>query len=259
MKRIAIITGASSGIGRDIARIADKRELFLDEIWLIGRSRKRLRHLANFLDTPCRVFPVDLAEEDSLDTFCRTLNEADVRVALLVNSAGFGFDGLMEEQMLQEIQGMIRVNAEALTILTRHVIRKMDDGGRILNIASAAAYLPQPFFAVYAATKAYVLSFSRALSKELASRDIIVTAACPGPVDTAFFERMRHVKSAVKVFPKADSMAVASEAYEANARGREVTTYGLPFKAFRALCKVVPHSVLLKGYAWLLHAGNYCQ
>lgn len=260
MKNIAIITGASSGIGRDIARVTDKRELFLDEIWLIGRNPGALGQLADFLDTPAKVFVADLTVPAVREQLRETVATENIRIQLLVNAAGLGFDGLTETQESADIMRMIRTNVEALTEMTHLCLPKMNAGCRILNIASAAAFLPQPYFNVYAATKSYVMSFSRALHYELKDVGIIVTASCPGPVDTAFFDNMsKGVQTGVKWFPKAKSLTVALEAYNENFRGRAVCTHSLSMKVFRGMCKVLPHGLILKGYNVLIHARNYCR
>ena len=162
--KIAVVTGASSGLGREFAKQIAARYSRFDEIWL------------------------DLSSIDELSQFKGLLEENAPDIKLLVNCAGYGRSGSFEELDCDEQLGMVDVNCRALTAVTKLCLPYISQNSRIIELASAAGFMPQPDFAVYAATKAYVLSFSKALNKELKSRKITVTAVCPGPVDTEFFD-----------------------------------------------------------------------
>ena len=172
--KIAVITGASSGMGREtVLQLSDHFPGF-DEMWVIARREERLKELA----AQC---PVRLLES--------ALRACSPDVKYLVNAAGFGKIGPVGSIASGDETGMVRVNCEALVAVTHLVLPYMTHNSRILMFASAASFLPQPDFAVYAATKAFVLSYSRALNEELKDRDIAVTAVCPGPVRTEFFDK----------------------------------------------------------------------
>ncbi len=185
MKRIVIITGASSGIGREFARnLVQIKET--DEMWLVARRKDRLEDLAQELSVPTRLFDLDLTRPEAIDTIGSALSSEYCVVDTLVNNAGFGTYGPFCETAPERELEMVDLNVRALTALCALVLPKMDNKSKIINVASLAAFIPLGNFAVYAATKAYVLSFSVALAAEVADRGITVTALCPGPVDTEF-------------------------------------------------------------------------
>ena len=247
-KRIAVVTGASSGMGRETALELSDRFSGLDEIWLIARREDRLWQLAGKLTCRAKVLPMDLAKDSELSLLAGKLREEKPEVKILVNAAGFGKIGKIGNLPAEDERGMIDLNIGALTAVTRIVLPYMDDGGRILNYASSAAFLPQPGFGIYAATKAFVLSYSRALGVELRSRRIGVTAVCPGPVKTEFFD-IAETYGKVPIYKKlimAKPERVVRLAIRDMTAGQAVSTYGLPMKAFRVFCKLVPHSVILR-------------
>lgn len=246
--KIAIVTGASSGMGKEaVIQIAD-RFGGLDEIWAIARREERLRNLKRQLPVPLRILPLDLTEEDDLNTLRKELKEHTPDVKILINSAGYGKIGKVGDLSLTDETGMVRLNCEALCAVTHLVLPYMSDHSRIIQFASSAAFLPQPKFAIYAATKSFVLSYSRALNAELKPRDISVTAVCPGPVRTEFFdiaETTGHVPL-YKKLTMADPKKVVRLALRDSMMGKSVSVYGPLMKAFSLLCKIVPHDILLK-------------
>jgi len=186
---IAIITGASSGIGAEFVMQISKKHSNLDEIWIIARRIDKLEELSNQLRTKTKIMSLDLALDHDLSLLSDELAKFQPNVQILVNCAGYGKIGPFSLGSYEEEIGMININCKALTAVTYFVLPYMNESARIIQIASAAAFLPQPNFAVYAASKSYVLSFSRALKYELHNRKINVIAICPGPVDTEFFEK----------------------------------------------------------------------
>ena len=185
---VIVITGASSGIGREFALQMDPFFTNIDEFWLVARSEDKLEETAELLGHRSRVIPMDITDSRRLDALEDMLIEHNAVVRMLINCAGFGLMGDFSEQPAENALSMIRLNCEALTEMTHRMIPYMRRNSRILQLASSAAFLPQPYFAVYAATKSYVLSFSRALNEELKPMGITVTSVCPGPVDTPFFD-----------------------------------------------------------------------
>ncbi|WP_040411760.1 SDR family NAD(P)-dependent oxidoreductase, partial [Enterocloster asparagiformis] len=168
-------------------------------------------------------------------------------VKYLVNAAGFGKIGPVGSIASGDETGMVRVNCEALVAVTHLVLPYMTHNSRILMFASAASFLPQPDFAVYAATKAFVLSYSRALNEELKDRDIAVTAVCPGPVRTEFFDIAETTGQIplYKMLVMANPRHVVRKAIKDSIVKRDISVYGLTMKAFHLLTKVVPHRLLL--------------
>ena len=164
---VIVITGASSGIGREFALQMDPFFTNIDEFWLVARSEDKLEETAELLGHRSRVIPMDITDSRRLDALEDMLIEHNAVVRMLINCAGFGLMGDFSEQPAENALSMIRLNCEALTEMTHRMIPYMRRNSRILQLASSAAFLPQPYFAVYAATKSYVLSFSRALNEEL--------------------------------------------------------------------------------------------
>lgn len=251
-KRIAVISGASSGMGRIFAMLLAERLSVLSELWLIGRrseelsgTEERIRRLRPELSV--RKLCLDLCEEASFSELSGLLREEKPEILFLVNAAGFGKLGDVEALPEGVQADMIRLNAEAPVRLTRLCLPWMKNRkGRIVNFASAAAFLPQPGFSVYAATKAFLLSFSESLAEELKQRgrSIPVTAVCPGPVRTDFFDIAEEFESrpVYKKLLMADAIAVCEKAFLDSLKGRRLSVYGASMQGFRLLCRLLPHS-----------------
>lgn len=245
--KIAIITGASSGMGREILIQLADRFGGLDEIWAIARRGERLEVLKHQIPVSLRIFPFDLTKKDACSELEHALATEQPDVKILVNSAGYGKIGKVGTVSLEDETGMVSLNCEALCAVTHIVLPYLSDHSRILQFASSAAFLPQPGFAIYAATKAFVLSYSRALNMELKSRDIVVTAVCPGPVRTEFFD-VAETTGSIPLYKKltmADPKKVVRLALRDSMMGKSVSVYGCMMKAFFLLSKLVPHDILL--------------
>lgn len=245
--KIAVITGASSGMGREAAVQIGNRFGGLDEVWLIARREERLMELEGRLPTKVRCFAMDITVPRELDQLGEALKKESPDVKILVNAAGFGRIGKVGEVDLETEQAMVRLNCEALCAMTHVVLPYMSPNSRILQFASSAAFLPQPKFAIYAATKSFVLSYSRALGAELRGRKIYVTAVCPGPVDTEFFD-IAETTDQIPLYKRlvmANPRRVVKKAIKDSCMGRPVSVYGLTMNGFRVLCKMVPHDILL--------------
>jgi short-subunit dehydrogenase len=184
-----LITGASSGLGAEFARqLATRAKCII----LAARRRERLDTLAAEIARPgltVHTLRVDLGSEDDTSRFLSELSKLGPKVNLLINNAGSGDHGLFEDSEWPKVRAMLDVNIRALTQITRALVKDLiaSKRGAILNVSSIASLLPLPQMAVYAATKAYVTSFSEALRAELRGTGVSVTALCPGPVDTEFF------------------------------------------------------------------------
>ena len=248
-KKIAIITGASSGMGREFVRQVAKGCRELDEIWVIARRRERLEQLqSKIAECPLRILVADLATMEGIERLRALLEAQRPRVHVLVNAAGYGMIGQVAEMSLGDSTGMIDLNCRGLTAVTQVVLPYVREGGHIIMMASSAAFCPQPKFAVYAASKAYVESYSRALNRELRHRRIRVTAVCPGPVATEFFGKAEtyHSVALYKKLTMAKADRVVSQAMKDAAAGKDMSVYGWLMKGFRILCKVLPRSFIIK-------------
>lgn len=245
--KIAIVTGASSGMGRDFVQYISKLCPTLDEIWVVARRKDRLEALQNHVHTNLRILEYDLTKDEAIKDIKDLLYKEQPAVKYLVNAAGYGKIGFFKEISLEDNVGMIDVNCKALTALTFVTLPYLKSKSKIINLASSAGFMPQARFTVYAASKAYVLSFSRALAHELKSRNVSVTAVCPGPVKTEFFdiaEQTGEVKF-IKTLVMADSKEVVKQALRDSMRGKEKSVYGLTIKAYEVLAKVFPHKLIM--------------
>ncbi|MCM1122657.1 MAG: SDR family NAD(P)-dependent oxidoreductase [Eubacterium sp.] len=232
--KIAIITGASSGMGMEFARQLDTNLTKTDEIWLLARRRKPMEDLARSMKSKVRTIPIDMTDEKELEQFAEVLAISEPKITVLVNCAGVGSYGEFLRQTSEDVSAMIQLNIVALTKMTKICLPYMCRGSRIIQFASGAAFVPQAAFAVYAATKSYVYSLSRALGKELQSRQISVTAVCPGPVNTPFLQHAYGDASRInglKRLTMAKTECVVAKAIEDCKMGKSVSVCGLSMKA----------------------------
>lgn len=247
--KVAIITGASSGMGREFALQIAQGYRSVEEIWLIARRKERLREVERqLLGRKIRILILDLIKENDLEELKRVLEKEKPSVRVLVNAAGYGMIGEVRSLGLKDNVGMVDLNCRALTAVTYMVLPYLCENSKVIQLASSAAFLPQPRFAVYAASKSYVLSFSRALAREVEGMGITVTAVCPGPVKTEFFDIAETYES-VRLYKKltmAKPGKVVRRALLDAKHGRKVSVYGLPMKLFRVLCKLLPAEWLLR-------------
>ena len=243
--KIALVTGASSGLGREFVRqIAEQGKV--EEIWAIARRRDRLKALQSISAVPIRVLALDLTRPGDMEYLRNTLQDELPNIRILVNAAGMGRMGPTVDIPAKDNDAMIDLNCRGLTEMTCTCLPWMHKGTRIINLASAAAFCPQAKFAVYAATKSYVLSFSRSLAAELKEKGIFVTAVCPGPVDTPFFEVSGKLPGGMKEAVMADPVQVVKQALIDAKYKKEVSVYGTAMKGAEAATKVLPHGMILK-------------
>ncbi len=244
---IAIITGASSGLGVEYVKLLDKIDF--DEIWLIARREERLKEIAETTKSNCRVIPLDMASDDAILKFKEILNEFKPQVKMLINNAGFGKLGYFEDIDSNSTSGMVRLNCEALTLFTHAVIPFMTKGSEIINISSIASFVPNARMAVYSSTKAYVTSFSRALRYELKRKKINVLAVCPGPMETEFLSLANIEKGSSHTFdtlPRVNPAMIAKKSLIASKKGRAMYTGRIFYKFYRFLSRIIPHKILMK-------------
>ncbi len=249
--RIAIVTGASSGIGWEFARLIAAGPEPLDELWLVARRRDRLEALRRELPVPARLFFLDLARPEGPEVLKAELKRLRPQVRLLVNAAGYGKFGRYDAVPEQDALGMIDLNCRALTAVTAAALPYLGRGARILQMASTSSFQPLPDMAVYAATKAFVASYSRALHEELRGRGVTCTAVYAGWMRTEFLEVARRGadSEAVSRFPFLQTpRAVAEQALRDSARGRAVSVCGLWNQLHRAAAKLLPAQAIMWGW-----------
>ena len=228
-RKTALITGASFGIGLELARIF-AREGY--NLVLVARSADKLRQLASELEkahgTHSLILATYLTEPGASAYVLDQTTRADIQVEVLVNNAGFGQYGMFAENDLEECLRQIQLNVTALTHLTRLYLPAMLErkSGSILNVASTAAFQPGPLMAVYYATKAYVLHFSEAIANELQGTGVTVTCLCPGPTATEFQQRAKIDGIRLTKFGTMDAHTVAEDGYRALMDGKPVAISG---------------------------------
>lgn len=250
-KKIAVITGASSGIGEEFVRQLVAGGDHFDELWLIARRRNRLEELKRrYIGQEIRIFEWDLEKENSWETYKKQLELEKPRIACLVNAAGYGIIGKTMEIDLKDQIGMLRLNCEALLAMTNASLPYCRRGSKIFEIASGAAFFPQPGFNVYAASKSFVLSYARALGRELKKQGITIIVVCPGPVKTEFFDRAEslHKSKAYKKLFRVSKEKVVSKAWKDAKRKKSVSVYGIPMNLLWILSKLLPNELILKGF-----------
>lgn len=248
MKNIAVVTGASSGMGQQFVLQMDAWDSF-DEIWVIARRAERLEELKSLVKTPIRPLSMDLTDPDSLDRYRLLLDTLAPNVKLLVNCSGFGKFGSYEEIPLSDALGMIDLNAKALVAMTELTLPYMTQGAKIVELDSLSAFQPVPYLNVYAATKAFVLSYTRSLNVELKPRGIHAMAVCPGWVQTEFFQRAEQTSGKAvtyfnKVYQPQDVVSTAlRHLYRTN---KDVSIHGATVRMTVRLVKLLPHRLVMK-------------
>ena len=247
---IAVITGASSGLGKEYINAVIEQFPMVEGFWLVARRKELLKEIAEaHPDKTIAAISLDLAKEESIAVFEKLLKEGNPEIKVLINNAGYGKGGDFFSSNRESQAGMVDLNCRALTALTRLCLPYMLDDSVVLNVASVAAFAPMPRLGVYAATKAYVVSLSQALHQELRSRGISVCAVCPGPMDTNFWDvaGLQGGKSAlVDRLPRVDLQQVAEGSLRAARKGKKLYTKGAFYKFYHLLAKLLPSGLLLK-------------
>ena len=233
----ALVTGASSGIGRDIAKELSKKGY---ELILVARNKEKLEETQKELVTNSKIICMDLSNNES----CIKLKELTGDVDVLINNAGFGDFGSFEETDLNKELDMIKTNIMAMHILTKIYLKDMKkkDKGYILNVASIAGFLPGPLMSTYYATKAYVVSLTEGISEELrrSKSNVKISILCPGPVKTNF-NNVANVKFSI---PSQSSEYVAKKAVECMLKNKLIIIPGVKIKMVKFFSKIVPDKIL---------------
>lgn len=242
---IAVITGASSGFGGEFVRRLDGRGF--DEIWVIARRKERLEALQSEVKTKLRPLALDLSKPESIAEYRAELEKEKPNVSVLVNAAGFGYFNPFTKESLELSLNMIDINDKALVSLCYDTLPFMQRGGEIYNIASTSSFQPVPYIGIYAATKSFVLSFSRSLNVELRERGIKVMAVCPHWTKTEFFDTAVHDDSVIQYYNFYNIQSdVVSTAIRNMQKGRDVSLCGWRIKLQVLAVKLLPHKFVMR-------------
>lgn len=244
---MAIITGASSGLGREYALAIAAQHPGINEIVLIARRADRLEALAEQLQGKAVVLALDLTLPESRVRLSSFLKERQADVGLLINNAGFGLMGPVAGLDPEAQANMVALNCGALTAVTAIVLPYMKRGAAVINVCSIASFVPTPNMTVYCSTKAYVLSFSKSLREEQKKSGVNVLAVCPAPMDTEFLD-VAGITGKSKTFdllPRVSPKAIAEISLRKAFIGRAVYTNRFMYKLYRVLGKLLPHNLLM--------------
>ena len=247
---VAIITGASGGIGSEFARQLKRFEL-VDEFWFVARSEDKMKELADELGVKAKIIGADLTSEEGINKVRNALESEKPEVKFLINASGFGNFGAFDEISEGEVVKMIDLNVKALVLLTHMTVPYMEIGGRIIQLGSGSCFTPLPYFNIYSSSKVFVLHYTKSLNYELKKYGIRATCFCPGWVETAFLGKSvangnTHPK---EMKPLLNCEKVVKKCVKASVKGRAMFVTGWYTKLQHVLFKLVPDCILTK--LWL--------
>lgn len=258
--RFALVTGASGGIGYEIARLLaeDRHNLIV-----VARSAKQLEDLAQDMriqhGIEVHVLAMDLAVPTAANELVTRLKDQHLRVDILVNNAGYGMYGSFVEHDLEQLVDMLNLNVMTLMQLTHLLLPAMvqQGFGRILNVASTGGFQPVPLMAAYAASKAFVLNFSEALAQELQGTGVTITALCPGPTTTGFVQRANmHTSRMAAGALFMSATKVAELGYKAMVQGKPVVVTGWSNKLQTCIIRFVPRKLVARSAKCILNSST---
>ena len=249
MKRIAIVTGASSGIGKEFFLSLNAKQEELDEIWVIARNEEKLNELRSLTPIPLRVFPLDLSKTEAVAALQAAFEAETPTIKYLICASGFGrFCGISDDDNAV-LQNMVDLNCRSIVGITKAAFDYLHEGSVVMLIASVAAFQPIPYIATYGATKAFVLSYGRAWDKELRKeRKARCLCVCPFWTKTAFFDRAikPDEKTVVKKYAVMyEPQQIVTRAWkDLKNKKRDVSIHGFVAKSQTLLVKLLPHRLI---------------
>lgn len=249
-RTIAVITGASSGLGKEFAKLLVRRK-DIDEVWAIARRKDKLTELKQELGEKIIPFSVDLSDAGQIVSWQRVLEEQSPEIRYLINDAGFAKFCSYMDLSIEESLNMIHVNCDAVVAMTLSCLPYMNAKSKILNISSQASFQPLPYLNLYSATKAFIRHYSRALNVELEERGIQVTAVCPGWMLTHLYGRatVGAKKGTHKFYGMKKPAPVARKALKDADLYKNMSVYSLYVKGSHLAAKLLPHRLVMK--LWL--------
>ncbi len=254
MKKIVILTGATGGLGREFLKQMLKEEI--DEVWAVARNEQKLLQLREEYGDKVTPVPADLSDLEGIKKIENMLMEHRPRVAFLIHNAGLAKMGNYNDFSIEEIDKIINVNCKAPVMLTKICIAYMGRGSRILNISSASAFQPNPYINLYAASKAFERSYSRALNAELEGTGITSAAVCPGWIDTELLQKEINGKK-VRFPGLVTADRVARQAVRDAKKGKDMSVCSLYVKCQHLIVKILPQRLVMK--IWMAGIGKYLK
>lgn len=249
MKELVLLTGASSGIGHEMANILASKKF---DLILVARKIEKLEVLKNLLEKERMIkihaIQKDLSEAENAIALYEEVRERGLEVTMLINNAGVGGYGKFSDTSLEEELKMIELNVSSLVVLTKLFLQDMivHKRGKIMNVASLLSFLPFPYYSVYSATKSFVLAFSETLAAELQGSGVTVTTLCPGPVDTTFNTDEMWKTNAYKANPPANPRAVAEQGINLLLHGKGKKVVGFNNWFISNLPRITPDTIMMK-------------
>lgn len=247
---VAIVTGASAGLGKEYVDAIVERFPEIDELWLIARRKEALEKVANqYPGKKFKIIPLDLNKDEDLSEFSRTLNHFNPDVLLLVNNAGYLNTAPFNKQDIDKQKTMLGVNVVAPTLITRMVLKYMKPSSLIINVSSISSFAPVQGQTIYSSTKAYLYSMSLSLHWELKKLGIKLLVMCPGNMKTHMFNAneagsVSKSTQALNYLPFLDMHVITRKSLSLVEKGRVIYTPGLFYKTYHGVTKVLPHNLL---------------
>lgn len=248
MAKVAIVTGATGGLGKEFIKAIRKSE-DIDEIWAVGRNESKLEDLKKKYS---KVRPViaDLSD-DGVEVIQKKIEEnlkTGIDIRILINNAGVGYMGLFDKQGTENIESLCKLNCSAPAELMSLCIPHMKSGAKIINVSSASSFQPNPYLSMYSASKVFLKNLSRALSVELKGRGITVTCVCPGWIDTEMLPDEKDGKK-IHYTGKISAEKVVKKALKDCQKGKDISTPGAFASYFRIYSKYTPTKIVMKQWA----------
>lgn len=251
IKNIAIVTGASGGLGREFVKllVSDNN---IDEIWVIARNEEKLQRLVNEYGNKVKTYSMDLSDIKRIKEFQKVISDAGVNIACLINNAGFAKFCSYGDITIDESVNMIDLNISGVIAMGLVCIPFMDRGSHIINIASQASFQPLPYQNIYSSTKSFIRNYTRALNVELKEKGIIATAVCPGWIKTGLFDRgiINARKATTHFVGMVTPDVVVKKAIRDAYKGKDISVYGLYVKMCHLIAKILPQKAMMK--IWLM-------
>lgn len=247
--KIAIITGASSGLGREFTKAIIAKYPNLDEIWIIARRKERLEKFAqSYPNIKIRAIALDLSQDDCYDKLSDILKESKPEIKILINNAGLERTGRFDEMQLSDIKAMIDLNVKGTTAVNWLCFPYMKRGSFVINTCSVSSFVPVPLQTVYSSNKAYMMFLGRALRAEMKEKGVNVCLLCPGNMDTEMNPRSKEKIRKMKMskLPYLDLKRLTIKALQKAESGKAIYTPGAFYKGYRIIGKVLPISLMIK-------------
>lgn len=247
-KQIAIVTGASGGIGREFTKLMCAEDVA--EVWVIARSTDKLEALHQELGEKIRVMPSDLTDVSEIRKIEATLVEEQPCIKYLINNAGMlKMGNAVEDFTVEEISAMVDLNSKSMALMCKVCRPFLEAGSKIINVASSSAFLPLPYLNVYAASKSFARNYSRALNVELKGSGITAIAVCPGWVDTPLAPSTFNGKD-MNLMGVVQPKPVAEKALKAAKKGKDIFVYPFTFQLMHAMAKICPQRWAMAIWKW---------